>query len=70
MCLRDVIKKHFWRITAIFFFITTIGVGIGWILEGKNCNNNTGSMIKYEILEDDMAAISPKIVKKYSEYWE
>ena len=68
MCLRDVIKKHFWRITAIFFLITTIGMGIGWILEGKNCNNNTGSMIEYEIPEDDMAAISPKIVKKYSEY--
>ena len=30
MCVTDCIKKHLWRIIAIFFIITTIGLAIGW----------------------------------------
>ena len=30
MCLMDCIKKHFWRVVAIFFILTTIGLSVGW----------------------------------------
>ena len=66
MCLRDVIKKHFWRIAAIFFLVTTIGLGIGWLLDSRNCNptdpltTSQFMLPEQEQIEKELVEINPK----------
>jgi len=54
MCIKDCFMKHFWRIVAIFFIFTTIGLSIGWGV--SKCDENTGG-------GTDGYEMSPKIGK-------
>jgi len=37
----DCIKKHFWRVVAIFFILTTIGLSVGWGISSEPCPDPT-----------------------------
>jgi len=51
----DCIKKHFWRVVAIFFILTTIGLSVGWGISSEPCPTDPPSTVS-------PASMNPKII--------
>ena len=67
MCVCDCIKKHLWRIIAIFFMLTTLSLGLGWGLsdpcEANDPNSGGQSRALPQVEAIDDYVINPKIVQ-------
>jgi len=68
MCVCDCIKKHLWRIIAIFFMFSTLGLALGWGLTGDPCEPTSTSspgqgrsLPQVEAVDDYV--INPKIIQ-------
>jgi hypothetical protein len=69
MCVCDCIKKHLWRIIAIFFMLTTLSLGLGWGLTDP-CEPGPGdqsrALPQVEAIDDYV--INPKIVQSGQQF--
>ena len=66
MCVCDCIKKHLWRIIAIFFMLTTLALGLGWgLTDPSPCEPSPGVTVRAlpQVEAIDDYVINPKIVQ-------
>ena len=66
MCVCDCLKKHLWRIIAIFFMLTTLSLALGWGLTDPcepTPSPSPGGRALPQVEAIDDYVINPKIVQ-------